>query len=129
MQRMARTMYQAGGVGLAAPQVGIARQFLVVDAGDGLIKMVNPQVIWKEGRSVLEEGCLSLPGILIRVPRARRVRIKALDEKGEEIEIEEDGLLAHVLQHEIDHLWGILILDYASPIERSYAENKLRGLS
>ncbi len=129
MQRMARTMYQAGGVGLAAPQVGRAHQFLVADAGDGLIKMVNPRVIWKEGRSVLEEGCLSLPGILIRVPRARRVRIKALDEKGEEIEIEGDGLLAHVLQHEIDHLWGILILDYASPIERSYAENKLRGLS
>ncbi len=129
MQRMARTMYQAGGVGLAAPQVGRAGQFLVADAGYGLIKMVNPLVIWKEGRSVLEEGCLSLPGILIRVPRARRVRIKALDEKGEEIEIEGDGLLAHVLQHEIDHLWGILILDYASPIERSYAENKLRGLS
>lgn len=128
LARMALTMYEAQGIGLAAPQVGIDEQLIVVDIGEGLIKLINPLIVWEEGESLLEEGCLSLPEITVKVKRARRVVVKGWNEKGEIVEIGGENLLAHALQHEIDHLSGILIIDYANSQERDNFRDKLRGL-
>jgi len=125
LERMARTMYRSGGVGLAAPQVGLTTQLVVVDAEGELLQLVNPRVIERSGQNVLEEGCLSLPGVSIRVPRSQWVRISALNAAGVPVEVEGEDLLAHVLQHELDHLAGVLIIDYASTLERSYVERQL----
>ena len=125
LAQMAETMYKAEGLGLAAPQVGINSQLIVVDVGEGLVKLVNPQVLSKEGKSVLEEGCLSLPGVTVKVKRAKKVRVEGWDEKGKRIEVEGKGLLAHTLQHEIDHLQGVLIIDYATPRLRGKLEDRL----
>lgn len=113
LARMAETMYREDGAGLAGPQVGINRQFVVVDAGSGLIKLVNPKVTSKQGESIMEEGCLSLPGILADIKRAKKVVVEGLNEEGEKVTINAKGLLSHALQHEIDHLYGILIVDKA----------------
>jgi len=111
LARMAETMYSAGGIGLAGPQVGINQQFIVVDVGEGLIKLVNPKIVFEEGESRMEEGCLSLPGIFVNVKRAGKILVEGWDERGEKIKLSAEGLFAHVLQHEIDHLQGILIID------------------
>lgn len=108
---MAETMYKAEGVGLAAPQVGILRRAIVVDAGDGLIKLVNPEIISYSGEATDVEGCLSIPNVHGEVKRPESVIVRALNEKGEEIEISGAGLLARVLCHEIDHLNGVLFID------------------
>jgi len=128
LARMALTMYRAQGIGLAAPQVGIDEQLIVVDIGEGLIKLINPLILLKEGESLLEEGCLSLPEITVEVKRARRVVVQGWSEEGRMIKIEGENLLAHALQHEIDHLSGILIIDYASSQERDNFQDKLREL-
>ncbi|MCD6318895.1 peptide deformylase [Candidatus Aerophobetes bacterium] len=128
LAQMAETMYKAKGVGLAAPQVGINAQLIVVDVGEGLVKLVNPQVLLREGKSILEEGCLSLPGITVKVERAKKVRVQGWDEKGERIEIDGKDLFAHALQHEIDHLQGVLIIDYTAPGLRERIEEKLAQL-
>jgi len=128
LARMALTMYEAQGIGLAAPQVGIDEQLIVVDIGEGLIKLINPLILLKEGESLLEEGCLSLPEITVEVKRARRVVVQGWSEEGRMIKIEGENLLAHALQHEIDHLSGILIIDYASSQERDNFQDKLREL-
>lgn len=125
LAQMAETMYKAEGLGLAAPQVGINSQLIVVDVGEELVKLVNPQVLLKEGESVLEEGCLSLPGVTVKVKRAKKVRVEGWDEKGKRIELEGKGLLARTLQHEIDHLQGVLIIDYATPRLRRKLEDRL----
>ena len=118
LSRMARLMYDASGIGLAAPQVGISASLIVVDTGSGLYKLVNPRIAKRQGRQVLEEGCLSVPGVCIKVKRAKRVVVKALDENGKSLTVEAEGLLACVFQHEIDHLKGKLIIDYASLIDK-----------
>jgi len=128
LARMARTMYEAQGIGLAAPQVGIERQLIVIDVGEGLIKLVNPLLISKEGESVLEEGCLSLSEITVKVRRANRVMVQGWNEEGKMVKIEGENLLAHALQHEIDHLSGVLIIDYASSQERDNFQDRLREL-
>jgi len=128
LAQMAETMYKANGVGLAAPQVGINAQLIVVDVGEGLVKLVNPQVLLRGGKSILEEGCLSLPGITVKVERAKKVRVQGWDEKGERIEIDGKDLFAHALQHEIDHLQGVLIIDYTAPGLREKIEEKLGQL-
>ena len=102
------------GVGLAAPQVGINEAFIVVDAGSGLYKLVNPKILKKEGIQVNDEGCLSVPGVYIKVKRAKKIWVSALDETSKPIKFEAHDLLACALQHEIDHLYGRLIVDYAS---------------
>lgn len=122
---MARTMYLNGGVGLAACQVGIDKQLAVIDIGDGLIKLINPAIIKKEGCETLEEGCLSVPDAAIRIKRAKKVTVEYLDENGEELKLVARGLLARVLQHEIDHLMGKLIVDYLSPIKKLFFPNRL----
>lgn len=127
LAHMAETMYCADGVGLAGPQVGIGEQFIVVDAGEGLIKMVNPEIISKQGESKMEEGCLSLPGVVLNVKRANRILVEGLNEEGERIQIPAEGVLAHALQHEIDHLHGILIIDKAEEQEKE--KFRLKGES
>ncbi|WP_211745313.1 peptide deformylase [Paenibacillus sp. Marseille-Q4541] len=115
---MADTMYDAEGVGLAAPQVGILKRLIVIDAGDeqGLIKMINPEIVSMEGEQFGPEGCLSIPGFNGDVRRAETVTVKGLDREGKEITITGSGLLSRAFQHEIDHLNGILFTDLAEKI-------------
>ena len=128
LSSMAQTMYQGGGIGLAAPQVGINENMIVVDIGSGLYKLINPRIVEKEGRQAIEEGCLSVPGVCIKVPRARKILVNALDENAKHLSIEAEGLLACVLQHEMDHLKGKLIIDYASLLGQVKMKKKLAQL-
>ena len=126
---MAALMHDALGVGLAATQLGVMHRLLVYRAGADapLIAVVNPQLEWSSAELELaEEGCLSLPGVLVDVERPLHVRIGARDERGEPIVIEASGLEARVLQHEIDHLDGVLILDRTVKEQRKEALRALR---
>ncbi len=118
---MAETMYKADGVGIAAPQVGVLRRIIVVDAGSGLITLINPEVVKSEGEQVGVEGCLSIPNVAGEVSRPQIVTVKGLNANGEPIEITAEDLLARVLCHEIDHLDGVLFTDkvirYVDPEE------------
>ncbi len=116
-----------GGIGLAAPQVGIDRQFVMVDIGQGLLVLLNPRIVTKSGSAVMEEGCLSLPGIYVNVKRARNIVVSGLNESFEKVSISASDLLARALQHEIDHLRGRLILDYANVFEKFRLERKLKA--
>ncbi len=114
---MADTMVDAPGVGLAAPQVGISKRVIVADDGNGLIEAVNPEIFDKEGEQLdPPEGCLSIPGLLGEVRRAEKVRPKAQDRQGQFFELEAEGYLARILQHEVDHLNGILFTDIADRV-------------
>lgn len=108
---MADTMYEADGVGLAAPQVGVLKRIIVIDVGEGIIELINPELVDSWGEQVGAEGCLSLPGVTGDVSRPAGVRVKGLNRKGETVEIEGTDLLAVALCHEIDHLDGILFTD------------------
>lgn len=108
---MADTMYDADGVGLAAPQVGILKRMVVIDIGEGLIELINPEIIETEGEYLDTEGCLSVPGESGEVLRPYRVKVKAQNRDGEWFEIEGEELLARAFCHEIDHLDGILYVD------------------
>ncbi|TCS84361.1 peptide deformylase [Tepidibacillus fermentans] len=110
---MAETMYDANGVGLAAPQIAILKRVIVIDVGDGLIELINPEVIEKDGEQVGPEGCLSVPGVVGKVKRPNHVKVKGLDRNGQEIIVEGTGLKARALLHEIDHLNGVLFTDLA----------------
>ena len=114
------TMYSSEtGVGLAAPQIGILKQIIVIDTDEEEpFALINPEIIAAEGEVDSEEGCLSCPEDYGVVKRAERVKVSGLDEEGNEVEIEAEGFLAIVLQHEIDHLNGILFIDKAVPLER-----------
>lgn len=125
LSQMAKAMYDDSGIGLAAPQVGLSTQLIVVDIGEGLYKLVNPKIIRKQGKQSISEGCLSVPGVCIKVKRAKKVLVQALDENGRPQEIEACDLFACVLQHEIDHLKGKLIIDYASFLEKLRIKKKL----
>jgi len=120
---MAETMYDARGVGLAAPQVGILKRVIVVDVGDGLYEMVNPEIVEKTGEQIAPpEGCLSIPGLLGDVRRAQWIRVRGQDRHGNPIELEAEGYLARAFQHEIDHLNGILFIDVADRVYRPEPE-------
>ncbi len=108
---MAQTMYKADGVGLAAPQVGMLRRIAVIDVGDGIVEIINPQIIAASGSQVGQEGCLSSPGIYMDVERPMKVTVKAQDRHGEWFEVKGKELFARALCHEIDHLNGILFMD------------------
>lgn len=111
LEDMIDTMKEEEGVGLAAPQVGILRRAVVIDIGDGPIRLINPKIIEADGEVVDVEGCLSVPGRSGTVKRPEWVKVKYLDIHGEEKTIEESGLMARVICHEIDHLEGILYID------------------
>lgn len=129
LSKMAQLMYEAQGIGLAAPQVGIDEAMLVVDIGLGLYKLLNPKIIKRKGIQAMEEGCLSVPGVCLKVRRAKEIVVEAQDESTKPVRIEAEGLLACVFQHEIDHLRGRLIVDYAPFFERLKIRKKLAELS
>lgn len=125
IDNMVETMYAAPGIGLAAPQVGETKRLIVVDVSTKeekhpLLVLINPMIISFEGRIDSEEGCLSVPGYTSTIKRAERVLVKGVDREGRSMEVEATGLLARVLQHEIDHLDGILFVDRMSPIKREF---------
>lgn len=115
---MAQTMYKANGVGLAAPQVGQSIQVVVIDVGEGLIELVNPEIVRMEGSETDTEGCLSVPEIYGDVERAAKVSVKYLNRQGKHHRITATGLLARCLQHEIDHLHGRLFIDIAQNLRK-----------
>lgn len=126
---MADTMYNAPGAGLAATQVGVLRRMIIYDVGEGLRVLVNPEVVWaSEEREEDEEGCLSFFEIRVLVSRPTQARVKATNLSGENIEILVKDLEARVLQHEIDHLDGIVILDRTTRSEKRKALQKMREL-
>lgn len=111
---MIETMYENNGVGLAAPQVGILKKLFVVDVmdGEGSRVFINPEILEMSGEQTDEEGCLSLPGRHKAIKRADKIKVKALNIDGEEFELEAEGFLARAIQHENDHLYGILFIDH-----------------
>jgi len=111
IQDMLETMYAVDGVGLAAPQVGVSEKIAVVDTGEGPIVLINPRIVNGSGEDIDVEGCLSIPGKQAYVKRLAKVKVEALNEKGKPFQIEAEGLLARALQHEIDHLNGVLYID------------------
>jgi len=118
LKDMEETMYAADGVGLAAPQVGLPQRMCVIDVGDGPMHLINPVIVASEGSDVDREGCLSMPGVHGYVERSARVVVEALDVKGKPVRLNGQGLLARALQHEIDHLDGILFTDKATGVTR-----------
>ncbi len=128
LRHMVELMYASSGIGLAASQVGVNAAMLVADIGTGLYKLINPVIVKKHGRQVLEEGCLSVPDVCIKIKRARFVMVKAKDENAQPLTIEAEGLLACVFQHEIDHLKGKLIVDYASLFKKIAIRKKLEEI-
>ncbi len=125
---MAETMYENEGVGLAANQIGIGKQIMTVDVGEGLLALINPRVMESRGEESVEEGCLSLPDIKVEVRRAKKIKVRGLNEEGREIEIAAGGFLARAIQHEIDHLNGILITDRISLARRQLLRSRLKRL-
>ncbi len=123
LKDMAETMYKNDGVGLAAPQVGILKRVIVIDAGEGLIELVNPVITEKSGEQQEVEGCLSIPGVFGEVKRPVKTTVKALNGKGEEITVKGEKLLSVALNHEIDHLNGVLFID---KVERYVSIDELR---
>lgn len=112
VREMKHIMYKHEGIGLAAPQVGILKRIFIADIGDGLFALVNPLITETDGQDNLVEGCLSLPGIGVDIRRHQKVAVTGVNLEGEETRLELSGLLARVAQHEIDHLNGVLIIDY-----------------
>ena len=119
VEDMADTLRQAKGLGLAAPQVGLLKRLFVYDMGDGLRVMLNPKVVWRSEETEEDtEGCLSIPGGEVVVERCAAVKVTGRDQAGTDVEVEADGLLARMIQHEIDHLDGVMIVDRTSEEER-----------
>ncbi len=128
---MVETMYAAPGVGLAAPQVGISKRIAVIDvtmkdAEMPLIVLINPELVRREGCIEFEEGCLSFPGFTAKIERAEKLLVRALDRDGRPFEIESEGLLSIAMQHEMDHLDGILLIDRISPLKREFFKKRFQ---
>jgi len=138
LDNMLETMYDAPGIGLAAPQIGQSIRAAVVDLAERAaphhpqepLKMINPEIIGKsDEQSVYDEGCLSIPGVSGEVTRPKSVRVRFTDATGKIVEIEADGLLATCIQHEIDHLNGVLFIDYLSKLKRDVIMRKMKKLN
>lgn len=130
---MFETMYAADGVGLAAPQIGVLKQVIVLDTTPRQpeskpVAMINPQILTQEGSTRTSEGCLSIPGEAEEVDRAAKVTVKFLDVDGQEQTLEADGLLAVAIQHETDHLHGTMFVDYLSPLKRELIKKRMKRL-
>ena len=128
VEQMFATMYAAPGIGLAATQVNVHRQLLVLDVSDEKsqpLVLINPLITAHAGAQVYQEGCLSVPGIFADVERADRISVEALDRHGNPLKFDADGLLAVCIQHEMDHLVGKLFVDYLSPLKREMVRKKL----
>ncbi|WON76658.1 peptide deformylase [Serratia sp. UGAL515B_01] len=129
---MFETMYAEEGIGLAATQVDIHQRIIVIDVSenrDQRLVLINPELLEKHGETGIEEGCLSVPEHRALVPRAEKVKIRALDRDGHSFELEADGLLAICIQHEMDHLVGKLFVDYLSPLKRQRIRQKLEKMA
>ncbi|MEG6522148.1 peptide deformylase [Desulfotomaculum sp. 1211_IL3151] len=119
LDNMADTMYAAKGVGLAAPQIGVSKRVIVIDIGEGLIELVNPEILEASGPTVVDdEGCLSVPNMVGEVARADILVAKGLNRRGEEVVYRVKGFLARAFQHEIDHLEGVIFVDKASNLRK-----------
>jgi peptide deformylase len=133
VEEMFESMYAAQGIGLAAPQIALSKRVCVVDIGfqkdpKDKIALINPEVIFSEGRQVEEEGCLSLPEIREKVVRAKKVKVRAQDVNGKWFEVDGEDLLARALLHEIDHLDGVLFIDRISRLKRELVMRKIRKM-
>lgn len=130
---MFETMYAAKGVGLAAPQIGLSQRISVIDTSVGedeskKIVIINPEITFREGSQTDEEGCLSIPGFREPVTRSQKVIVKAMNEKGEPVELEGEELLARAFEHEIDHLNGVLFIAHLSALKRDIIRRKIKKL-
>ncbi len=125
---MAETMYVENGIGLAAPQVGITKQIIVIDVDDELLTFINPELTVSGEKEKMEEGCLCFPKVTVDIERLTGARIEALNLKGEKISMDAEGLLARAFQHEVDHLNGMLIIDHLSKVKRDLVVKKFRKL-
>ncbi len=129
---MFETMYQAPGIGLAAIQVNVHKQVVVIDVSEEKnqpLCLINPEILDREGQISCEEGCLSVPGVFDNVTRAEQIRVRAIDREGAPFEMDAEGLLAVCIQHEIDHLQGKLFVDYLSNLKRQRIRKKLEKVS
>ena len=122
LDNMVQTMQEADGVGLAAPQVGVSLRVVVIDVGEGLIELINPEIVASEGCETGTVGCLSIPGMYGDVERFTAVTVQGIDRHGAPITVQGSGLLARALQHEIDHLEGILFIERAQSVFRERKE-------
>lgn len=128
---MFETMYDAPGIGLAATQANVQKRIIVIDISEDKSQplcFVNPEILQSEGEEIMEEGCLSVPGIYEKVKRADHIKVRALDREGKEFEMEADGILSTCIQHEMDHLEGKLFVDYLSELKRQRIRKKLEKL-
>jgi len=126
---MLETMYNAPGIGLAATQINVHQRIIVIDASEEKnqpLVLINPEILEKDGEQDFEEGCLSVPSIYETVQRAQHIKISALNREGNSFEMEAEGLLAVCIQHEMDHLQGILFVDYLSQLKRQRIRKKLQ---
>jgi peptide deformylase len=131
IEDMKETMYAAPGCGLAAPQIGVGLRLFIVDTAaddepSALRVLINPEFVSREGKAVWEEGCLSFPGVHEEIERAEKVTVSAINERGERFELQAEGLLGVALQHENDHLDGILMIDHMGVLKRRLALRKLQ---
>ena len=134
VDNMIETMFEDNGVGLAAPQIGISKKIAVIDLSFGeeignVMTLINPEILETEGKCSIEEGCLSVPGIYEGVLRPENVRVRYQDINGNELEKDIDGLLSRVIQHESDHLEGVLFVDRLSAVKRNLLAKTLRSLA
>ena len=126
---MVKIMYKNEGVGLAAPQVGVDKRIIIADTGKELLKLINPQILEGEGEDSLSEGCLSLPEVFVPINRANKIKIEGLNEDKKLVRLTIEGFLARILHHEIDHLNGVLIIDYASSIKKEKIKSSLEKIA
>ncbi len=129
VEDMFETMYQAKGVGLAAPQVGVNKRLVIVDVGEDPIVFINPSIEKATGKEIIEEGCLSVPGLREKVERPNRIVVEATDLEGNRFEMKAEGMLARAIQHEIDHIEGILFVDRISKARRFQLKRDLERIA